>query len=449
VVQNGQPLLVKGYGVRDIGGDAPVDADTVFQLASNTKPMTAFTLGTLVDEGVIGWDTLVSDVLPELQLWDPYPTRYATPRDLFAHRTGFAAFFGDLLGATGFDRAEVLRRLRYVSPGSSFREVAAYSNLGYFIAGEVIARLTGAPWEEAMYARLMEPAGMGRSGPSLADLPADGNASANHGVVDGEVQVVPPDQHGETGAAGSAISTANDLARWMMMLLGQGSIDGAQLMQPETVRELFVPSMVSALSFSEAPPITETSGFSYGLGWGTFHHEGYEILEKGGALAGIRTVVCMIPALNAGVAVTANLNLTLFPEAVRAFVLEQFLGTGSPGDQEGILALRAVVDQIIAPVPLPENPEPPTVPLDAFAGTYEHELWGQFEVIAEGGVLRIEAGPAAKPAALHHFGRDTFLLDWGDVTSVPDPTTFVIGPDGIAFAFENESLGHFDRVEGD
>ena len=321
--------------------------------------------------------------------------------------------------------------------------------MGIFIAGEVIARLTGAPWEEAMHARLMQPAGMSRSGASLADLPADGNTSANHGVVDGEVQVVPPDQHGETGAAGSAISTANDLARWMMMLLGQGSIDGAQLMQPDTVRELFVPSMVSPLSFSESPPITETSGFSYGLGWGTFHHEGYEILEKGGALAGIRTVVCMIPALNAGVAVTANLNLTLYPEAVRAFVLEQFLGTGSPGDQEGILALKAVVDQLIAPVPLPENPEPPTVPLDAFAGAYEHELWGQFEVIAEGDILRLEAGPAAKPAALHHYGRDTFLLDWGDVTSVPDPTTFVIGPDGIAIAFENESLGHFDRVEGD
>ncbi|MBA3276826.1 MAG: beta-lactamase family protein [Chloroflexia bacterium] len=125
VIQGGQPVLIQGYGVRELGRDAPVDADTVFQLASNTKPMTAFTLGTLVEEGLIDWDTPISDVLPELQLWDPYPTRWLTSRDVLAHRSGFPAFGGDLLGQIGYDRAEMLRRLRYVPPAGSFREVAA------------------------------------------------------------------------------------------------------------------------------------------------------------------------------------------------------------------------------------------------------------------------------------------------------------------------------------
>jgi len=77
VIQGGQPVLSQGYGVRELGSDAPIDADTVFQLASNTKPMTAFTLGTLVDDGLIDWDTPISDLLPELQLWDPYPSAMA------------------------------------------------------------------------------------------------------------------------------------------------------------------------------------------------------------------------------------------------------------------------------------------------------------------------------------------------------------------------------------
>jgi CubicO group peptidase (beta-lactamase class C family) len=125
IVQHGEPLLVKGYGVRSIDGDEPVDADTVFQLASNTKEMTAFTYGTFVDEGVAAWTTPASQLLPGLRLMDDSASLGANPRDLLSHRAGFPAFYGDLLGSIGYDRAEVLHRLRYVQPGNPFRDVAA------------------------------------------------------------------------------------------------------------------------------------------------------------------------------------------------------------------------------------------------------------------------------------------------------------------------------------
>ena len=447
VVQDGAPLLVGGYGVREVGGQDVVDADTVFQLASNTKPITAFVLGTLVDEGLIGWDTPIVDVLPELRLADAYATQHVTSRDVLAHRSGLPAFAGDVLGHLGYDRAEMLRRLRFLEPGSSFREVAAYSNLGFFIAGEVVTRLTGAPWEEAVRERLFEPLGMSRSGASLADLPSDGNFSANHAVIDGEMSVIPPDDHGVHGAAGSVIASANDMARWMQMLLDGGAARGTQVIAPETVRAMFAPSMVAETTFTEAPPIDEHAGFSYGLGWGSFHYHGEEILEKGGALAGVRTVVCLVPRLNVGVAVLANRNLTFLPEAIRAHVLGQLLGDPGYDMQAEIESRTAIVDALFTPVPMPENPVPPSVPLEDFAGTYENELHGRAEVIAEGETLRIEAGPARLAAALRHFNRETFLLDWGTATTVPDPTTFTIGPDGMAIAFENEGLGRFERVD--
>jgi CubicO group peptidase (beta-lactamase class C family) len=447
VIQGGQPVLVKGYGVREIGNDAPVDADTVFQLASNTKPMTAFTLGTLVDEGLIDWDTPIVDVLPELQLWDPYPTRVVTSRDVLAHRSGFPAFGGDLLGHIGYDRAEMLRRLRFVPAADTFRDVAAYSNLGFFIAGEVIARLTGAPWEEAMQERLFDAAGMSRSGPALADSPADGNISANHAMVDGELVTVQPDDHGVYGSAGSAMSTANDLARWMQMLMDGGAVDGEQITQPGTVREMLRPSMVSGISFSEMAPIDEHSGFSYGLGWANYHYHGYEVIEKGGALDGIRTVVVFVPELNAGVAVAANLNLTALPEAVRGFVLEQLLGSADVDVQAQIQEAGDTLAAVFtAGVAMPENPVAASVPLEAFAGVYENPLYAGFQVIVDGDALRLEAGPAGKPATFTHFNHNTFLLDWNNVTSIPGEVTFVVGPDGVATGYEDESLGRFDRV---
>jgi CubicO group peptidase (beta-lactamase class C family) len=447
VIHDGDPLLVKGYGIRELGSDTPVDADTVFQLASNTKPMTAFTLGTLVDEGLIGWDTPITEILPELQLWDTYPTRYLTSRDVFAHRSGFPAFGGDLLGHVGYDRAEMLRRLRYIPPAGSFRSVAAYSNLGFFIAGEVIARLTGAPWEDAMQARLMDPVGMSRSGPALADRPADGNMAANHGLVDGKLQTVPADDHGVYGAAGSAMSTAHDLALWMQMLLDGGQAQGKQLMKPETVNEMFVPSMVAATSFSEMAPIDAHSGLSYGLGWANYHYHGYEIMEKGGALDGVRTVVCVVPQLNAGIAVVANLNLTALPEAVRGFWLEQLLGKADVDVQQEIREAGAMVAAQFASLPqLPANSVAPSVPLESFAGVYQNALYSGFRVIVEGDTMRLEAGPAKKPATLEHFSHDTFLLDWGNVTSIPSQMTFTVGPDGLAVGFDHEELGRFERV---
>lgn len=449
VVHRGETVLAQGYGVRSIEGDDPVDANTVFQLASNTKPMTAFTYGTLVDEGIAEWTTPASALLTDLRLMDEYAAVHANAIDLLSHRAGFPEFFGDLLGDLGYDRAEVMRRLRYVQPGHEFREVAAYSNLGFFLVGEMITQLTGAPWEEAMQARLFEPLGMTRSGPSIASRPADGNMSANHAMVDGSLATVPVDDHGVTGAAGSAISTASDMARWMNALLAGGTVDGQQVIETETVQTMFNPVIAAPVTFTETPPISQTNGFAYSLGWGVFHWHNHRVIEKGGARAGLRTVVNLLPELELGVAVLANLNLTYLPEAIRAFVLEQLLGPADTDMQAEIRAMGEQIDAVFA-APQPTSAGLPMgAELDAYAGTYEQDLFGEFVVVADDNSLRLEAGPAGRPASLELDSNNTFLLDWGGAAEIPETLTFTLGPDGTAIAFETESLGRFERVEGD
>ncbi len=447
VVHRGETLLAKGYGVRTIDGDDPVDADTVFQLASNTKPMTAFTYGTLVDEGLTAWTTPASALVPDLRLMDEYAALHADPRDLLSHRAGFPEFFGDLLGDLGYDRAEVVRRLRYVQPGHQFRDVAAYSNLGYFLVGEMIAQITGAPWEEAMQARLFEPLGMTRSGPSLAASPADGNMSANHAMVDGALTVVVASDHGVTGAAGSAISTASDMARWLNALLAGGMVDGQQAIAAETVETLFNPVIAAPVTFTEAPPISPTNGFAYSLGWGDFHWHNHRVIEKGGALAGVRTVVNLVPELELGVAVLANLNLTYLPEAIRAFVLEQFLGAADVDMQAEIRSMAQQIEAVFAAPPPTSAGLPMGADLDTYAGTYQQELYGAFDILVDGDDLRVEAGPGRRPATLTIDSLNTFLLDWGSAAEIPEQLTFTLGPDGTSVAFETESLGRFERAE--
>src|SRR4029077_15999804 len=126
----------------------------------------------------------------------------------------------------------------------------------------------------------------------------------------------------------------------MLMFLNKGQYNGKRILRPETIEEIFKRSMVSAIDFTHLPPISDKTGFYYGLGVGSYDYAGHQIIEKGGALAGVRTIIVLVPDKNAGIVILANLNLTAFPEAVRAFFLNQLLGIDPEADQKQILALN-------------------------------------------------------------------------------------------------------------
>ena len=446
VVYRGKTIFLKGYGTRRAGENAPVDESTVFQIASDTKTFTAAALAALVGEGKLDWDDEVITHLPEFALYDPYPTRHATIRDLLAHRSGLPAFTGDLLGEEGYDRREVLRRLRFVPPGASFRERALYSNLGFFTAGEVAARVAGSSWNDVVQTRLLTPLGMTRSAASVRTAPKDDNRSGTFGRVGGRIQAITPSHQIVMGAAGSMVSTASDLSRYMRMLLDGGKIDGKPVLTAKAVNEMFEPSIVSEISFTETLPISEETGFGYSMGWGYYYFHGAKVLEKGGALDGARAVIVLVPERQLGIAVLANLNLTILPEAIRAYVLEQELGP-VPNTQQTLLEQQKKVDELLEPDPAPANPAKTSVPLAAYAGTYVSDIYGPFVLTPAGNGLNLAAGPAGYAGKLRHFSRDTFTLSWPLIDMGTQPVTFTIGSDGKPTGFSTETFGPFKRAE--
>ncbi len=164
VVENDTIVFLKGYGVREIKKSEKVDPDIRFQIASVSKFVTGTAIGTLVDEGKLDWDTPIVTYLPEFKLNDIYAGQHATLRDLLAHRTGLRYFDGDLLGRLGYSNSELLKRMQYLLPETSFREKYIYSNAGYFIAGEAVARVDNRSWENLTDERIIRPLGMTRSG---------------------------------------------------------------------------------------------------------------------------------------------------------------------------------------------------------------------------------------------------------------------------------------------
>ena len=436
VVKDGQVILLKGYGVTKISTDEKVNEDTIFQLASITKAFTAAALGVQVDRKALTWDEEVIRHLPQFALKDPYPTRYTTARDLLAHRTGLPSFGGDLMGKLEYSNEDILYRIRFIEPATSFRDKPHYSNAGYFVAGELLAAISGKTWEEAVQQTILSPLNMTRSGfPSMLDKK---NVAYGHVEMDGILTVVPWDPTGGFPAAGAMTSTATDMAKWMNMLLtgGQG------VLKPETIQEMFVSSMSGTPEFSEAPPIDENSGFNYGMGWDNYHYKGHMIVEKGGGLDGIRTVTTLVPELKLGITILCSRNLTLFPEAVRAYFLEKHFGESSSDLQAEIKKQQKTLDGLLTLEKPPENPLPAR-DLNTYVGNYSNPLYEPFKVLIEKGQLVVHVGPDAYKGKLTHWSANTFDLSWSTVNMGHQHVTFVIGPDGKATEIQTETLGTF------
>ena len=445
VVRDGKAVLLKGYGVRDVTKQGVVDENTIFQLASVTKTLTAAAAATVVDQGKLDWDKPIFNYLPEFVGYDPYMTRWLTERDLLAQRTGWPAFTGDQLDSFGYDRAEILRRLRFFKPRYSLRDVAQYSNPGFFVAGEVAARASKQSWNDLVEQRLFAPLEMSRSGTVIKAL-QDPNATAAHALVVEKPVVVEPSNLDITGAASSGTSNAADMSKLMLMFLNKGTYKGRQVLKPETVEEIFKRSMVSAIDFTDLPPISDKTGFYYGLGVGSYDYAGHQIIEKGGALAGVRTIIVLVPDKNAGIVVLANLNLTAFPEAVRAYFLNQLLGINPEADQKEIFDRNEQLKKLMAPPPTPRNPGKFNGTPQSLVGVYENDYYGRCEILLDGDAVKIQCGPAKYPATLKHWNNGAFLMQFPGATQTPSVTTFMIGEDGTADGFENEALGTFTRV---
>ena len=187
VVKDGKVVLARGYGVRELVKPGKVDADTLFDIGSNTKAFTVAALGTLVATGKLKWDTPVVDELQGFRLQSPYLTQNVTLRDLLTHRTGYcdpgAAWYTS-------DASDIVRRMRFQKPEYGFRTTFCYNNVQYLAASRFIPAITGESWNDYVAAHLFRPLGMRRTVSTDAAVNASTDVAAPHGMVDGKAAVI-------------------------------------------------------------------------------------------------------------------------------------------------------------------------------------------------------------------------------------------------------------------
>ena len=447
-VRGEEVVLATGFGQRDLGGSSPVTARTLFAIGSTTKAFTAATVGSLVDEGLVSWDAPIRQYLPDFRLHDDVVTPRLSVGDLLSHRSGLPRHEFAWLGHPERSRADLVRRLRYLPLSRDLRQEFQYCNLGFLTAGYLVEVLTGTPWEDYLRARVMKPLGMDRSNVSVTDMLAAEDRSKAHERRHGAVVEIPQRHFDEMAPAGAINSCAEDMARWLLVHLGGGRLDGQAVISPGTIARMHAPQMV----LPEDRTFVESTRYGYGLGWMIGQYRGHRIVEHGGGIDGFLTECMLLPDDGVGVTVMTNSTSSAMGPVIAYRVLDELLGVepldwfarfkaryeaALAGQQQAHTARRVVAD---APLPRPQAD---------YAGDYEHPGYGTLSIVVEGGELKPSFGTL--PLTLTHRHYQTYDLEWHELgdQSTTFPLMFLDEPDGDVAALTVPFEGSVDPIRFD
>ncbi len=421
VVHDGKTVYAKGFGVKNNElpneGDNRVDADTVFQIASVSKSLSATVVAQQIGKNDLDWDTPVVSKLPWFALSDPSVTQIVTVGDMFSHRSGLPDHAGDQLEDLGYDRRYVLERLRQL-PLDPFRISYAYTNYGLTAGAEAVAASAGKSWEELTEEALLRPLGMTSTSYEFSDWVARPDRAVGHIHLDGGYTpryVRDPQQQSPAGGASSSV---NDLTKWLAMVLADGQHDGKQLIDSEALLPAITPQVVSSRGDQ---PAARSGFYGYGFNVGTTSGARTELSHSGAFELGANSNFVILPSADVGIVVLTNATPIGVPEALTA----SFADLVQFGDvrQDWFALYSGLYKQMekpegeLAGKQRPADPKPPA-PLASYTGTYRNDFWGPATVTQRDGRLELTLGPKGV-YELKPWDGDVFVFDISSENAPP------------------------------
>ena len=447
VVHGGKTLYAKGFGVREAGKPDAVDADTVFQLASMSKPIAATVVAHQIGErAVSGWDTPVQAHLPWFALSDPAVTRMLTVGDLFAHRSGLPDHAGDGLEDLGYDRRTVLERLRLL-PLASFRTSYAYTNFGVTAGAEAVAAAAGNSWEDLSAQVLYRPLGMTSTSSRFGDYASRTNKAVGHVLVDGHYQARYTRDADAQSPAGGVSASVNDLTHWLAMLLAGGSYNGARIVESSALLEALTPQMVSS---PPTQPDMRSGFYGYGINISTTAAGRMQFSHSGGFELGAATNFVMIPSADVAIVALTNAAPRGIPETLTAEFADLVQFGQIREDWRRLYGQAlAASDRPFGELTGRQPPADagPSRPLPSYRGTYANSYWGPAVVTDLGGTLTLSLGPRPQVYPLTHWDSDVFTFALQGENAPPgtiSKATFA-GDRLVLEYFDQDKMGTFTR----
>jgi CubicO group peptidase (beta-lactamase class C family) len=428
VVYRDRVVYLEGFGVRRADEAEAIDRDTVFQLASVSKPIASTIVASLVGDKQVSWDDKIVDLDHDFSLSDASITQQLTIRDLLSHRSGLPTSAGDALEDLGFTRPFILHQMRLLPLVGEFRNSYHYSNFGYTEGAIAASKAARMQWEDLAYKRLFKPLGMTSSSYRYSDYENKANKAAIHVIVDGKP--VPryhrvPDAEAPAGAASSSV---RDLAEWLRLQLAGGAWNGQTIVNGNALSETHSRQIQSGVNRDTGKPTY------YGLGWDVgYDADGEVVLSHSGAFfLGTGTTVRFSPSKQLGIIVLTNAQPTGLAEATAFTFFDNFNGQ-QPRDWLTLFrgAFKGMIEDSnnettdYSKLTPPSSPAA-SKPLSTYAGKYCNEYYGRIEVTEQGGSLWMRFPDTGRLYTLTHWDGDKFTYRFEEEQG--------IGTRGVSFA---------------
>ncbi len=418
IVKNGKVVLVKGYGIKELGGNDKVDGNTLFMIGSNTKAFTATALAMLQADKKLTLDDKVQKWLPGFKLWDPWVAKEAMIRDLLCHRLGFETFQGDFMYFdSDLSHEEVVDKFSRVKPLYGFRSKWGYTNAAFGVAGDVIKAASGLSWGDYIHDKIFLPLGMNDSRALSIDIEKPGNKAFAHTVQHGELKKIPYGHIDNIAAAGSIASSANDMTKWVLAQLNNGKLDGNQVLPAGIQQQTWLPHSI----LGNGGTLYNRGHFAlYGLGWFLEEYSGRRIVSHTGGVNGFVTSVTLIPEEKLGIIVLTNTDANNFYEALKWEIMDAYLGNTYRNYSKAYLGFYTSQQKREEEWWKKERDtvnmkKTPSLPLSAFAGEYRHEVYGKMTIKHDGDkMIATFEHHKGRYGTLEALGGDRFLCTYND-----------------------------------
>jgi CubicO group peptidase (beta-lactamase class C family) len=398
IVQDGKVVFAGGFGVKELGNPAPVDGDTDFMIASNTKALTTLLLARLVADGKLTWDTQVTSVLPSFKLGDADTTRQVKIRQLICACTGLPRQDLEwLFQFQGVTPEDAMASLATMQPTTKFGELFQYSNpmagAAGFTAGHVLYPdlELGAAYDKAMQTQVFDPLGMKSTTFDYAKALAGDHAMPHAPSVDGKTEHAVMELNYAVISlrpAGAAWSNVRDMLRYVQMELDEGKLpDGKTYVAKEPLLERRVKQV----------PIGQDDIYGMGLMVNTTYK--VPVVHHGGDMIGFHSDMMWLPGQNVGAVILTNADPGWILRTVYRRKLLEVLYDGKPeADAQVASQAKTYYEELAAERKLM------TVPADAAEGAklaskYTSPALGDIVVTHPDGTTVFDFGEWKSPMA--------------------------------------------------
>ena len=419
IVKDGKIVLMKGYGVKELGLTEPVDENTLFMIGSNTKAFTATILAMLQANGKLNLDDKITKYIPSFKLENKPAGDMVTIRDLLCHRIGFQTFQGDFtFYNTNLTREDIISKMALVKATYPFRSKWGYTNSAFLTASQVIPAVTGKSWEAYIKDYIFAPLGMGNTLALSKNLPTALNRTVPHTIVDGRLTAIPYDQIDGLAPAGSISSSVNDMSKWVLCLLNNGKVGNRQVIPAAAIQATREPQdIVKSVHHLNGMEDYEL----YGLGWFLEDYAGHRIVMHTGGVGGYVSSVTLAPQEHLGIIVLTNTDQNRLYDALKWEIMDAYFKMPYRNYSDNFL--KTFKDDLDAAQQLDHRRKdtvallhPPALPATAYLGKYTNELYGNMAITAGEGndlEMRFEHHPKMY-AHLMPLGGNRFYVVFSD-----------------------------------